>query len=236
MALSVFAVLAVSAVASASASAAVQHFDVCEELTNSIANGFTTLGKCVKSELPTGGKWTKYKLPSPTVLNVTSKGTTTFSLKTTALGFTVKIDCTTEKDKGTIKNPTGGGAGEDEDRIEFSGCTVSEPTGEGCTVDEPIVAEALTVLTEFSAKPADQFKPKGGANFTEVTLEGCSTAELKKTYAIKGTDIGIALNETSELEFTAASSSLTFGGEPATLKGKSQILMENSTAHILILP
>ena len=235
MLLGVFAVVAMSAVVSASASAAVQHWDVCEELASSISNGFTTLEKCVKSEGPTGGKWTKYKLPTGTVLKVDSKGTATFILKSTALGLTTKIECTTEVNNGTIENPAGGGAGKDTNTIKFSGCTAPEPTGQGCKVTEPIVAEALTELTEFNAKPADEFKPKN-ANFTTITLTGCSTAELNKEYPVKGTDTGISLNNTSEQEFTNESSNLTFGGEPAKLKGKSSLLMEGNGANILVLP
>ena len=234
MLLGVFAVLVMSASASASASAGVLHFDVCEELTSSISNGYTSLEKCVKSEGPTGGKWTKYKLPVGRVLNVVSKGTQTFVLKSTALSLTVKIECTTEKDTGTAENPTGGGAGKDTSKIEFTGCTVPEPTGQGCKVKEPITAEANTELTEFTGKPADNFTPKG-TNFTEITFTGCSTAELNKTFPVKGTDIGIGLPNTSELEFTNESSSLTFGGEPAKLKGKSSIKMEGNEADLIIL-
>ena len=218
--LSLFAVFATSVFASTftSASAAVLHWDVCEELTSSLSNGFTTLEKCAKSEGPTGGKWTKYKLPAGTVLKVDSKGTTVFTFKTTILGLTLKIECTTKSDKGTIENPTGGGAGKGTDTTTFTGCSVPEPTGQGCRVKEPIVAEAATELVEFGAGKvaADEFKPKN-ANFTEVTFERCSTTELNKTYPIKGTDVGIVLNSTSELEFTNESSSLTFGGEPAKL-------------------
>ena len=220
MLLGVFAVVAMSAMVSASASAAVQHWDVCEELASSISNGFTTLVKCVKSEGPTGGKWTKYKLLVGTVLNVDSKGTATFILKSTALGLTTKIECTTEANNGTIENPTGGGAGKDTNTIKFSGCMVPEPENQNCKVTEPIIAEAVTELTEFSGKPADLFRPKN-ANFTTITFTGCLTAELNKTYPVKGTDTGIALNNTSEQEFTNESSNLTFGGEPAKLKGKA---------------
>ena len=234
MLLGVFAV-AMSAMVSASASAAVQHWDVCEELTSSVSNGFTTLEKCVKSEGPTGGKWTKYKLPVGTVLKVDSKGTVTFIIKGTVIGLTIKIECTAEANNGTIENPTGGGAGKDTSTIKFSGCTVPEPTGQGCIVTEPIVAEATTELTEFSAKPADLFKPKN-TNFTSITFTGCSSGELNKTYPISGTFTGIALNNTSEQEFTNESSNLTFGGEPFKLKGKSSLLMEGNKANILVLP
>ena len=234
--LSLFAVFTMSVIGSAMASAAVQHIYVCEELTSSISNGFENLTKCVKSEGALGGKWTKYKMAAGVSLKATSKGTSTFMFKSTALGLTTKIDCTTEADTGTGENPTGGGAGKGSDRIEFSGCTVSEPAGNGCKVTEPITAEARTELTEFNGRAAVEFKPKG-ANYTEITFTGCSTSELNKTYPIKGSDIGIAVNSTSEREFTVASSdTLTFGGEPTTLKGKSQVLMEGSTAHLLVLP
>ena len=232
---SLFAVLTMSVIGSAMASAAVQHTYVCEELTSSVSNGFENLSKCVKSEGASGGKWTKYKLAAGVSLKASSKGTSTFVLKSRALSLTVKIECTTEADKGAGENPTGGGAGKGADTIEFTGCTVPEPAGQNCTVKEPIISEANTELTEFSGKAAIEFKPKS-TNFTEITFAGCSANEINKTYPIKGTDIGIAVNNTSEREFTVASSNLSFGGEPTTLKGKSQVLMEGSTAHLLILP
>ena len=157
------------------------------------------------------------EIPSGSTEKITSKGTESFTLKSTVLSLTAKIVCTTESGKGTIENPTGKGAGKDTDTIEFSGCTVPEPVGQGCKVSEPIKVEANSELVEFSAKAADEFKPKS-TNFTEVSLTGCSLSELNKAYPIKGTATGIALNNTSELEFTNTSSSLTFGGEPAKLK------------------
>ena len=232
MLLGVCSVLAMGAVASTSASATVLHFDVCEEVATSSSN-YASLTACVTSGARAGGIWTKYKLAN--VLKVVSTGTEKFVLKSTALTLTVKIECSTEKDSGTAENPSGGGAGRDTDTIEFTGCTVPEPTGLGCKVKEPIIAEAITELTEFSTKAADEFKPKN-ANFTEITLEKCSNTELNKTFPVKGTDTGIAVNGSSELEFTNESSNLTFGTEPAKLKGKSQVLMEGSKAHLVILP
>ncbi len=238
MLLSVFAVLAMGAVASSSASATVFHFDVCEEVSTTASTNYTSLATCVASGVPSGGKWTKYKIPTGTSLKVDSKtGAEKFVLKTKALTLTVKIECTNETDRGTAENPAGGGAGKDKEVIEFTGCTVPEPTGLGCKVKEPIVASAITELVEFSGKAADEFKPEvTGGNFTEVTLVGCSNAELNKTFPVKGTDTGIGLNATSELEFTVASSGLTFGGEPASLKGKASVLMEGNGADLLILP
>ncbi len=236
MLLSVFAVLAMGAVASSSASATVFHFDVCEEVSATAGTNYSSLATCVASGTPTGGKWTKYKIPTGTSLKVDSKtGTEKFVLKTKALTLTVKIECTNETDRGTAENPAGGGAGKDKEVIEFTGCTVPEPAGLGCKVEEPIIAKANTELVEFSGKAADEFKPEG-ANFTSITFKGCSTTELNKTFTVQGTDTGIALNATSELEFTVASSNLTFGGEPATLKGKASVLMEGNGADLLILP
>lgn len=233
--ISLLAVFIISAATSASASAVTQHFDICEELSGSPSNGYSTLEKCTKNESPTGGKWTKYKLPPGTILKVDSKGTTKFTFKTTLLTQTLKIECTTKKDQGTIENPSGGGAGKDTDTIEFTGCTVPEPTGQNCTVREPIQAEATTELTEFSTKAADEFKPKA-TNFTEITLEKCRNTELSKIFPVKGTDTGIAVNASSELEFTNESSNLTLGAEPAKLKGNSQVLIEGSKAHLVVLP
>ncbi len=192
-----FVMFAVSAITSASASATTQRW-------------------FVKGEELASGK----------VEKVVSKGTEKFILKSTALALTVKIECTTEKSKGTIENPSGGGAGKGTDVIEFSGCTVPEPAGEGCKITEPIKAEASMELVEFSEKAADEFKPKT-TNFTELVFTGCSSTELDKTYPIKGTDTGIALNTTSELEFTNTSGNLTYGGEPAKLKGKSELELES---------
>ncbi len=161
------------------------------------------------------------EIASGTVEKTTSKGTTTFTLKSVVLTLTAKIECSTEKDEGTIQNPTGEGNGSDTDVVHFTGCTVPEPSGLGCKVSEPITFEATTELKMFSEKLADEYKPKG-TKFGEITFSGCSVTELNKSFSVKGTYDGIILNSTSEFEFIPSSSALTLGGEPATLKGKSK--------------
>ncbi len=234
--LSLVSVFAISVLASGSASATVFHFDVCEEVSTTAGTNYSSLATCVASGTSTGGKWTKYKIPTGTSLKVDSKtGAEKFVLKIKALTLTIKIECTNETDRGTAENPAGGGAGKDKEIIEFTGCTVPEPAGQGCKVKEPIIADATTELVEFNGKAADEFKPEGTL-FTVITFTGCSNAEINKSFPVGGTDTGIALNATSELEFTVASSNLTFGGEPVTLKGKASVLMEGNGAHLLILP
>ena len=233
--MSLLAVFIISAAASASASALTQHFDICEELSSSLFNGFSTLEKCTKSESPTGGKWTKYKRAAGSRFNVLMRLTAAFFLREILLGLESKITCLKGHGKGSRINPTGGGPGEGTETIELSECTVPEPTGQNCKVSEPIVTEVNTKLVEFTAKPADEFKPSG-TNFMEFTLTGCSTAELNKTYPVKGADTGIVLNNTSELEFTNASTDLKVEGEAAKLQAKSIVLVEGSEAHLISLP
>ncbi len=234
--LSLVSVFAVSVLASESASATVFHFDVCEEVSTTAGTNYTSLATCVASGTPTGGKWTKYKIPVGTSLKIDGKiGTEKFVFKTKALTLTTKIECANGAGNGTIENPAGGGAGKDRGTVEASSCTVTEPSGLGCKVKEPIVVGGVSELVEFSGKAADELKSEG-ANITEIVFTGCSNSELNKTFPVRGTDTGIALNATSELEFTVASSNLTFAGEPATLKGKVNVLMEGNGAHLLILP
>ncbi len=157
-------------------------------------------------------------------MEVESSGTEAFVLKSVAPGPTpIKITCNVESDSGTILNPNGGGAGTSEERIEFKTCTVNEPAGGGCKVKEPIIAEAVDVLELVGGAAQVKFSPVG-VNFTEITLENCINAGLNKAYPVKGTDNGIVRNGTSEIEFTAATSHLTFGGENATLKGKTVVM------------
>jgi hypothetical protein len=219
MLLGLLAAFAVSAVASASAMAVVPSWYVCKK-------GDGTLGSLCLSG--TSGEYGWLLLPLLERLTVHSAlASGNAVLKSTAAGNPIKIECSTLKGEGWIENPTGA-AGKDLEKAEFTGCSLTEPTGQGCTIKEPIVVETETELIN---ETEDKFKPLPSHEFTSIELKSCHTTALNGLHVVNGTAIGILSNTMSEVEFTKASteSTLTFGGEPASFKAKVLVLTDENT-------
>ena len=201
-----------------------------------------------KAKLLAERKWERagalVELKTGESVKVVSKNTTNFTLSTKVSGLTITIVCKTVKDKSTL---FGGWPGTDENVIVFSECSVTSPPGEGCEVNEPIEVNTKTKLVFLSRKKAgeawkvqtekeyeeapgkgeeraigDEFKPANPPNFVELTIHGCTggASVLNKTYAITGTDTGIANG--ALLEFNKETSGLFFGGNKASLTGTTK--------------
>jgi hypothetical protein len=241
---SLLAVFAVSAVASASASAEGPHWRVpCRKV--SVANkGLGEFNNAACTEVGGTKEFTNVLLTGETIKAVSkNKAGTSFILKGTLAGVKITLECTKVEDKSTLE---GGGPGKDKNEIIFTKCTVTAPAESGCKVKEPITVKTITVLVFLSRKKTtppekwrvqtekeyeeapgkgeeraigDEFKPETGTTFAEITLSGCNKAHeaLNGTFPVKGTDTGIASG--SLLEFKEETSSLTFGGNAATLTG-----------------
>jgi hypothetical protein len=198
------AVIALAAVSSASASAALQHFYI-EGVKIPVGEEKTVTGTSIAPG---------------------------FSLKTTLGGVTIHINCTNQTSTTDIRNPVGGGAGEvlPGGTITFTGCTV-EPAAQNCKAHSPGQPVETIKVENVKGKATEQpagtpgvlFEPGAGTVFVNIVLEGCKTTGMNGTKEVKGTDFGIADNPNGELHFTEESSNLTFGPSPAFLTGVSAI-------------
>jgi hypothetical protein len=169
------------------------------------------------------------KLEAGKTVNADGKGTLFFTA--TPFGVKVEITCTELKEKMLLK---GGEPGTDEDKLEFSKCTVGKPAN--CTVKEPILLESNTTLqfligglgawkvaneAEWNAAAkkgfGDKFVGKGAEEtVTEVTLEGANCALKGKPFKVSGNYTGIVNNG---IEFISELDNLTCGGKPSVATG-----------------
>jgi hypothetical protein len=174
---------------------------------------------------------------SSTPQEVKSKGEKSFELESTIGVTPVLITCTTQTGAGTGWNPepfaTSSGRGAAK-ALTYEGCTVSKPSG--CEIPgKKVVTKELQAVIEESKTfgVGAKFTPASAETFAEITFEKCGTSEFNKKYVVKGSDFGIA--HKNQLEFTNASSALTFGGSKAQLRGLSTVT-DPSGNSVLALP
>lgn len=166
-------------------------------------------------KLKAGGGWETVKLTGLKQVHTTL--TSPFSLPTTVAGVKFKVECTTLSGEGNIENQEVEGtpriAG-GEIKLEFSGCTVTEPAGKGCKVAEPINSAELK--SETSGLKTI-YGPASGETFMTMTVSGCSIAALNGEKKVTGKAVGINEEATPETtEFTETSGSeLKFAGNAA---------------------
>lgn len=175
--------------------------------------------------------------PGSSPEEVKSEGAKSFELETTISGNSTLITCTTQKGPGTIWNPepfsTSNGKGAAK-AITYEGCAVSKPTGCEIPGKKVVTNELQATLEESKAfGRGAKFTPASGETFAEVTFEKCAKGELNKKYAVKGSAFGIA--KLNQVEFTNASSSLTFGGNEALFRGLSSVV-EPEGNNVLVQP
>jgi hypothetical protein len=235
---SLLAVLVVSAVASASASAFNLHWEVCEK-------GGTEKWSEHKCNAGKGtGEWSWLKLEAGKSFNVIS-GIVPGTSYVLTVGGKV-ITCTGAPDAGTI---TGGTTGTDNISVTFTGCTTSQA---GCLVKTVhqgngtiLVPNIPTVLVERepsgggAKKLADEFKDKGTPKeFVTLKFEpeaGKSCSEFPET-KVKGQVAGEVINlanGNTELKFPSPElkgNSLEAFGAAAKLTGRSEVELENGWA------
>lgn len=195
--LSVMALFALGAVASASASAA-----ACEEEDN--AKDVYTV--CVGGKDFTG-KLTNVNHAVSSVLTGKVLG-----VETELTGTTAVAELTAEKD------------GASKGKITFTGITVVKP--KHCTVVEPIVAEFTDQLSKPPAAPIDIFTgSKPGEVFTEIAFEGAECTLAGQVVQVKGKqeaefDAGIATAaKDHEVIAKATGSKLKLGESEAHFSG-----------------
>ena len=228
MLVSLLAVFAVSAVASASASAAPEWY-VCEEGTG--AGTKFTEHKC--TTVSGTGKWEWIKLVGTKKVKSKNKAGVSFVFEGEAGGVKVKITCKKVKDIGTI---TQGAPGKDTETAEFEECVVDKPGPGLCVVSGggggagTIIATVLTKLV-VEGTVGDEQEPEAGKPF--VTLEfankGTEVCPLKgQAFPVTGSAVGLFSGNV--LKFTKATSKLKFGGHPATIEGEAELELENEWA------
>jgi hypothetical protein len=190
--LALVASLALSAAAAGSASAATQHWYA-------------------------GGT----KLAEGTSTNYTMKGTTNFVFTVYVNGsFLPQITCTSMESKGTMENPTGGGAGVlNSNNFEISNCTYKKI--KSCS-GYIVVKSPYSVATEFGGKPAVKFT-ESYSEFIVLVMQGTECL-LNSMSFFGGSFTTTVNNATSSLEFTAAGSEITYSHSGKTrLEGTSKI-------------
>jgi RHS repeat-associated protein len=134
-------------------------------------------------------------------------------------GIGVKALCQTEKDTGTIYT-----GDEDAGTIELTKCSVVN--NKFCTIDEPIVFDVDTQLSEGGGNVYDVLTPVTGEVFTTIVFEGFACV-LPEEVEVSG-EIAAKINPGEAVEKTltfskavaeAAGTELFFGFEEAYLDG-----------------
>lgn len=196
--LGLLAVLAVSAVASGSASAAgpyVYAKGAANPLMGSLELQITQIGNAV--------------------------------LNGTLAGTPVEIICGLGNSKNsTLENVLTAGIEHSlgSSSIHYTMCSVAKPAGKGCLVQNELVLATTHSLTLKG--PLVLFSAETNNTFTTITLDGCSAEALNKGFKVEGAASAIPNNANSTLEFTLTSgSALKFGGNAATFQATYKIEM-----------
>jgi hypothetical protein len=144
--------------------------------------------------------WTQLSAGTPT--SFTSKNTTPMKLKFISEAITYTLECSSESGKGTVLNPTGGGAGTltgEGSLVTFTGCTQSPIAG--CTVkDGQITGYAVNGAGNMRLSTNVKDGP-----FFSFSLPGCGFGE--SNMIVTGALSGAMSNISSSLIFTSTSGS-----------------------------
>lgn len=220
----VLSACAMCALGASSASALTWH-ECMEKVGTPEGNGYTN-AECSETASSPGGKFHWVPIEEPMTARPTSTGN--FNLTATVGGVKFKIVCTGLTGTASAKNEEVGGVmGVSGTGVaEYSGCTVTEPSGKGCTVANPI----KTVELAFTTKEMSfVYNPKSGETFTTIVVSGCSVTALNGEKLVKGTAVAsveapstgtnMGTGPTTQTFSTTSGSTLTFGGQSATLTG-----------------
>ena len=229
--LSVFAVLAVAAVSSASASAL--EWLTCSSPANGTGNGTTygTLTECLKNE--NGGASKSWeRLPIIGELLVPSLGTTS---TLTGAANQLIITCTHVESSTDFFNANG--MGKDNNlSTQYTGCTVSKPTGcgyvtsVGTNVNGTInlASNLPSLLVTVGGVDEDEISENSNGEFVNLVLEktagGGACGLLPKESKVTGSVLAKVNNTTEELEFEGKSGEkpLKAFGLASTYKGNQK--------------
>lgn len=98
--------------------------------------------------------------------------------------------------------------------VHFLRCTVVKPAGKGCLVKNELILVHVHILGV--AGPLVRATPEGGNPITLITIDNCSNTALNGVFPAEGSLSATPNNTNSTIEYTATSGSLlTFGGNPA---------------------
>jgi hypothetical protein len=230
--LSLFAVLAVGAVASASASAL--HWYYCQNLANGASLYENPL--CTKDSAGHTGNWELKKLTG--LLSITSQGGVQ-KLRVEVVTIPIEIECKKVDNNGWIENPAGGGNGIGLVLVLYLACTVPKPAGGKCEITGgSIHAYANIELSTIGTTSVALFTPDpAGTPFVEIPFEKCTNSGLNKKFKVEGEAVGLVENATSEVIFDAkgVNNKLKFGGEIAEYEGRDLILTDGG-GGVQVLP
>jgi hypothetical protein len=106
-------------------------------------------------------------------------------LEGTVSGFETAIECTTVESTGAaieFSEEWGEGSG----KLEYTGCSVTKPAGIGCAIKgSAVTTEKLEASTKGEAEVI-KVTPFTGTKLASITIEGCSTSALNKTFPVTG--------------------------------------------------
>lgn len=230
--LSLLAVFAVSAVASASASA--HRFIGSECFKPAIPNNanlkWSTQVKCEKA-MPKMGEAMEPWEAEPLAVPAKVEGMSGKSvLKSEVMGVKVFITCEEDTFTGELE-----AAGASKGEVTFTKCAVLNEKGKqisSCTVKQPIEFKFKDQLVGALGAVEDEFSPAvAGTPFVTITIEG-SPCALAGPYEVKGTqkcelpEAGV-LKEKHEIVCTEAGSSLKLGVEKATFESTETVKLKS---------
>jgi hypothetical protein len=107
-----------------------------------------------------------------------------WKLEGTISGFETAIECTSVEGTGWVENTEEPTSAIGSVTLTYTGCSVPKPAGIGCKVKEGKIAGQETTFKAIEAE-AIEVKPVG-TKLASITIEGCSTAALNKTFPLTG--------------------------------------------------
>jgi hypothetical protein len=130
--------------------------------------------------------------------------------------------------------------GASEGEINFLGCKVEKPAGQGCTVPNLILANFTDQLSENVMPPTDLFKGLGAnEKFAEFTIGGASCT-AKNVIVVEGLQTAeLGDPETALLSHTVVAkksgSKLKIGGAVASFSSSATVSLESDLAWLVVL-
>ncbi|HET7445572.1 MAG TPA: hypothetical protein VFJ57_13040 [Solirubrobacterales bacterium] len=158
----------------------------------------------------------------------TAEGTTAAkvtSIKSTVAGVATEIQCTSASGTGTFENKT---TGEEMylhslGQLNFTGCTITLPSGKGCKLKSEAVTTNQLTSTSAGQGDAVTISPAEGSVFAEFTIEGCSNPSMNISCAITGNVKAFGPGATLTTTDAETTSTLKLVGQKAGLESSLTI-------------